>query len=183
MIRHAGGGELTFNATSPHIARCQTVGLVRRKPLRPIAEPIRTLLVWPEIDRLLDGSDVRLGFPARLADRLIGVFIAGYYLTLSQNSAPDVDLEKLEDVDEVWALCFRQPKPGWRLIGRFVESTVFAGLKLYDRHELAYIPTYTEKANAVITEWNAMLGIPPFRAQTLGEYVGGIFSDVDQPEQ
>jgi hypothetical protein len=132
---------------------------------------------------MLDGSDVRLGFPARLADRVIGVFVAGQYLTLSQKSAPDVDMEKLENVDEIWALCFRAPPPGWRLLGRFVEATVFVGLKLYDRHELADIKTYTEKANTVITEWNAMLGILPFRASSLGEYVRGVFRDVDQPEE
>jgi hypothetical protein len=132
---------------------------------------------------MLDGTDQHLGFPERLADRLIGTFIAGHYIRLSQKSARDADLEKLERVDEVWALCFRAPRPGWRLLGRFVVPGVFAGLKLYDRHELGEIPTYTTKARGIVTEWNAQIGIEPFRANDLGTYVGGVFRDVDAPEE
>ena len=174
---------MTFNATSPHIKRCLDAGLVQRIPLRPRAKPVRAILTWPEINRMLDGTDQHLGFPERLADKLIGIFIAGHYITLSQKSARDVDLEKLEKVDEVWSLCFRAPRPGWRLLGRFVEPGVFVGLKLYDRNELGDIPTYTEKAKCIITEWSAQLNIDPFRADDLGSYVGGVFRDVDQPEE
>jgi hypothetical protein len=140
-------------------------------------------MVWPEINRMLDGADVHLGFPARLADRLVGIFIAGHYITMSQKSARDVDLEKLERIDEVWALCFRAPRPGWRLLGRFVQRGVFAGLKLYERNELKSVANYTEKANGIIAEWNSQLGLEPFRAHDLGSYVGGVFRDVDQTEE
>lgn len=64
------------------------------------------------------------------------MFAAGHLVTVSRRSAPGVDLEQLEDQDEVWSLCFRRPRPGWRLLGRFLERDVFVGLRLYERHFL-----------------------------------------------
>ena len=92
-------------------------------------------------------------------------------------------MEKLEIVDEVWALCFRSPPPGWRLLGRFLEPMVFVGLRLYERHELGTREKYTAKANEVINDWSQTFGpIPPFRAANLGSYVDGVFRDVDEPD-
>jgi len=140
-------------------------------------------LIWPEISELLDGADVGTGFPHRSADALIGTFIAGHLLLLSQRSS-NADMEKLEIVDEVWALCFRAPRPGWRLLGRFLEPRVFVGLRLYERHQLGSRKKYSAKANEVINDWNKALGsIPPFRANALGTYVGGVFRDVDGQEE
>jgi hypothetical protein len=131
---------------------------------------------------MLDGADHHLGFPDRAADHLIARFIAGHYISVSQKSAPRVDLERLQRVDEVWVLCFRAPKPGWRLIGRFIEPKVFVGLKLYERGELGTIAKYTVKAEDVIKEWNAVIERGPFRSPDLGAYVCGVFNDVDQPQ-
>jgi|HubBroStandDraft_4_1064222.scaffolds.fasta_scaffold758436_2 hypothetical protein len=156
--------------------------MVLRQPLRPVADPVRAILIWPDVNRMLDGTDQRLGFPDRAADRLIGQFIAGHYVSVSQKSAPGVDLERLERVDEVWVLCFRAPRPGWRLMGRFIEPKVFVGLKLYERGELGAIANYTARADDVIKEWNAVIEREPFRSPDLGAYVGGVFNDVDQPQ-
>jgi hypothetical protein len=101
---------------------------------------------------------------------------------VSQKSVPRVDLERLERVDEVWVLCFRAPRPGWRLMGRFIEPKVFVGLKLYERDELGTIANYTARAEQVIKEWNAVIKREPFRSPDLGAYVGGVFNDVDQPQ-
>jgi len=139
--------------------------------------------VWPQIAETFATGGDRLEFPHRAADRLIGIYVAGQYLRLSQRSAADVEMEKLENVNEVWALCFRQPVPGFRLLGRFIEATVFVGFRLYDRHTLEGVPTYTALANEVINDWTNVFGkIDPFRATGLESYVGGVCRDVDKTE-
>ena len=132
---------MTFNATSLNIARAEKAGFVRVKPVRAPPEQKRTLLVWPSIAEIFATGGLKQEFPHRKADGLIGLYVAGHYLTLSQRSAPDVELEKLENVSEVWALCFREPNPGFRLLGRFIEATALVGFRLYDRHTLNGIPT------------------------------------------
>jgi hypothetical protein len=52
------------------------------------------------------------GFPHLCTDLIVGRFVEGHFLIVSRKSAKYVDLEQLEDLDEVWALCFRKPRPG-----------------------------------------------------------------------
>jgi hypothetical protein len=37
--------------------------MVLRQPLRPVADPVRAILIWPDVNRMLDGTDQHLGFP------------------------------------------------------------------------------------------------------------------------
>lgn len=139
--------------------------------------------MWPGIAETFATGGNRLEFPHQAADKLVGIFIAGQLLLLSQNSAEGVDMERLENVDEVWALCFRRPIPGFRLLGRFIEAKVFVGFRLYDRNTLDGIATYTAFANEVIADWKKAFGTKdPYRTYRLESYVGGVCRDVDQPE-
>lgn len=177
---------MTYKATSLNIKRGLSAGLIERKPLRPINHPVRCILVDPEVAKVLDGEDISLGFPVAASDALLGAFIAGHVLTVTQRglSTPkkgrQVDLEKLENVDEVWALCLRKPPPGWRILGRFLEQNLFVGLKIYPRHELGTIAKYTQAASEIEKEWASYFGaIPPLRSSKMGDYLGEIFRDVD----
>ena len=183
----SGDRWLTFRATSLDFIRVQRAGFREREPLRPPKNPLdlgRCLLLPDDIHQVLDGKDsVKTGFPYLYADLIVGRFVVGHYLTISQKSAEDVDLEKLENIDDVWALCFRKPRPGWRLLGRFLEPKVFVGFGIYDRHELGPKKNYHAKAEEVITNWtNRFPGIVPFRSTDLGAYVGGHFRDVDEKQ-
>jgi hypothetical protein len=174
---------LTFSATSLKRQRALRLGFVERVPLRPLANPARSLLLKPEIRDILDGSDVRLGFPHREADKIVGRYVAGYLLSVTRKSAEDADLEQLEDLDDVWALCFRRPRPGYRVLGRFLERDMFVGFRLYDRHTLDGKKVYTARAAEIIHDWKRDFGsIDPLRSKDLTAYLGGVFRDVDQED-
>jgi hypothetical protein len=170
---------LTFNATSSIKAQAISRGFVERVPLRPLAAPKRFLLLKPAIDRNLEGGDSR--FPHIEADKLVGRYVAGYLLVVTRKSGRNADLEQLEGLDAVWALCFRSPPPGFRLLGRFVARDTFIGFRLYDRHALDGKKTYNELAGQVIADWKRDFGqIKPLRSLNLSDYLSGVFRDVDE---
>jgi hypothetical protein len=149
-----------------------------------VAEPERGILVTSEIKAIIAGDPPVQGFPHLCANLIIGRFIEGHYLLISRKSAKDCDLEQLEDVDEVWALCFRKPRPGWRLLGRFIERNTFIGLRLCDRKELGFRPNYEREAASVIEDWITCFGSnDPLRGVDFGQYVGGHYKDVDKEEE
>ncbi len=114
---------------------------------------------------------------------IVARYLAGHLMTVSRRSAPRVDLEKLENIDEIWALCFRKPKPGWRLFGRFLAQDIFLGLRMYDRNELGSVENYTRLAEETVGDWDARFkGIPPLRSNNLTDYLSGeMYRDVDEP--
>jgi hypothetical protein len=170
---------LTFNATSSNKAQVISRGFVERVPLRPLAAPKRFLFLKPEIDRKLDGDDSR--FPHIEADKIVGRYVAGYLFVVTRKSARSTDLEQLEDLDEVWALCFRSPPPGFRLLGRFLGRDTFIGLRLYDRHQLGSRKIYSQLAREVIHDWERTFGsIEPLRSRDLNAYLSGPWRDVDE---
>ena len=90
------------------------------------------------------------------------------------------DLERLTDNDEAWAMCFRKPTPGWRLLGRFVAKNVFVGLSLKDRLVLGRTATYDGFAKAMTRQWNESFpSLPVVRGNAWSDYVGGKVRDVD----
>jgi hypothetical protein len=175
---------LTFNTTSLPLARALRHKLLLvRQPLRPLTQDAkRFLLVTPEIDALLDGH-LKFGeFPAREAEIVIGRFVAGHLMRVSQKfTKNNPDVEKIVGANEVWAVCLRRPSPGWRLLGRWYEEPsqhVFVALRAWDKIKL--FPQYGEAANEVIDDWTELFGATaPRAAVNLGDYVGGVFSDVD----
>ena len=172
---------MTSKATSLNVRRALRAGFRELAPLRPITKPVRTILVRPDIEETLNGRGPAIGFPHLMADRVVSVFIAGYLITVSRKSAKNVDLEKLENLDEVWALCFRQPRPGWRLLGRLLEQDVFVGLQLYERHYLRDRQNYSRLAAQIPQIWSVEFGtIGPLRATDLSAYLTGVYRDVDQ---
>jgi len=106
---------------------------------------------------LLDGGGVSLSFPDWEAEKVIGLYGARWLMMVSLSGRPrtgvEPDLERLEGLDEVWALCFRRPRPGWRVFGRFLQRDLFIGLLAYDRVVLNGGPTYSTRAAAVAPQW------------------------------
>jgi hypothetical protein len=149
------------------------------------------LLVTQEIADLLDGERVSSGFPDAVADVVVGKFLAGQSVTASvrwlalpnayrKRFEKNLEFERLEGIDEVWAVCFRKPKPGWRLFGRFLQPDVFAAIAAHDRRDLAPASKYAERALQAIEQWNK-LGLPaPHRGTKVGDYLDGAIFDVDK---
>lgn len=160
------------------------LGFVRWHALRYRHPEVRVLLVAPAVADLLDGKRIETGFPDWRADVLVGRFLAGHLLTVSRRSAEGVDLERLEGVDEMWALCFRAPAPGWRLFGRFLARDVFVGLRAYDRIVLDGRATYMAYAADTIDDWRVFGRVPPVRSHALSDYLGGsMYRDVDRADE
>jgi len=91
-----------------------------------------------------------------------------------RNDKPD--LVRLAGYDEIWELCFRYPKPGWRLFGRFLEKGVFVGLELHDRHML----DHGKVAISIVQKWNEIFPeLDPITSNHLSDYLGEIWRDVD----
>ena len=176
---------MTFNTTSLPLARAlKRKTVLEREPIKPFPGviPIRTLLVTPEIDALLDGHIEGGLFPDYSADRLIAAYTAGWLMTVSRkktNKKPS--LEMLEGYDDVWALCARTPKPGWRLLGRFYDKDLFVASRAWDKNALAR--NYPSAAAEVIGDWKELFGSQqPHRSKSVGDYLGGVFRDVDEAE-
>lgn len=175
---------MTFNTTTLPLDGSQTgaIKLFARKPLKPLADQVRRLYVTKEVSDLLDGK-TRFGeFPNVDAERLIGIFCAGYLLRISRKKNDDApDLERLEGYDEVWSLCPRKPKPGWRLLGRFLEKDRLVLFRAWDKHQLAR--NYERAAKEVIEDWERKFDkASPLRGTELSDYVSGVVRDVDVKE-
>jgi hypothetical protein len=157
----------------------QKGALLERKPLRPLGEQKRHVLITPEIDALLDGRAQFGKFPTVECERLIAKFSAGWLVTVSRRiNRERPDIERIEGCEEVWALCPRKPRPGWRILGRFYEKDVFIGLRAWDKHDLH--GSYPRAAAEVIEGWNSLFGTqPPHSGVEIGDYLSQVFKDVD----
>lgn len=138
----------------------------------------------PEIGRLLDGQDSVSLFPDAEAERVIGRYAAGWLIMVSLSGQPkeraDPDLERLEGLDEIWALCFRRPRPGWRVFGRFLQRDMFIGLLAYDRLILDGRRTYAGYAAGTVPAWQAIFGPEePLRGEAIEDYLTGVTRDAD----
>ena len=172
---------MTFNTTFIPIERLKEQGFVEYESPKPRIDRKRRIFVAPEIGALLNGDGaIDAMFPSVEAERVLSSFIAGYLVTLSRKGTK-CDLEQLIGLDEVWALCFRKPRPGWRLFGRFVAQDVLVLTKAYDRHELGRKANYHILAEAVIAEWESRFSdVPPYRASEITGYLTGEVRNVDE---
>ncbi len=100
-------------------------------------------------------------------------------VSLQGNSEKSPDFERLRGLDEIWVFCFRRPRPGWRLFGRFIQRDHFIGLDLKDRHELAGNNTYGLYATNAIKIWNECIGREPLRSDAASGYLSGVTRDLD----
>lgn len=174
--------KLTFNTTSLSLERAIRRGntLLVREPLRPFGDQVRWLVVTPEIDELLDGKRLFGVFPDVESERLIAHYSAGWLVTVSRKKTKrKPDLERIEGYDEIWALCPRRPRPGWRLLGRFIAKDTLVLLRAWEKNRL--FANYPQAAQEVIDDWKRILGSEePHRGNEVGDYLSSRFRDVDQ---
>jgi hypothetical protein len=160
----------------------QSKELLEREPLRPLSDPKdqkRFILVTPQIDALLDGHTMYGAFPTHDAEVLVGRFAAGYLLVSRKKTKLQPQVERLENQDEVWALCIRRPKPGWRILGRFYEANVFVAFRAWDKHQLA--GHYNQASQEILDDWRDFFGSrEPHRGNSVGDYLCQVFKDVDE---
>jgi hypothetical protein len=173
---------LTFKTTSlPLFSAIRPGGPLREYiPARPLAEQKRWLLVTPEIEDLLTGRTLSGIFPNVNAELLIGRYAAGHLLTISrEKTKKKPDFEQLVGFNEVWALCPRMPRPGWRILGRFYEKDVLVLSRAWEKKKL--FGHYTEAAAEIEADWIKILGNQPAHTgNDIGDYLSGVFKDVDE---
>lgn len=175
---------MTFNTTTLPLEGSPTgkIKLFSRKPLKPLVENVRRLYVTQEISDLLDGKMKFGQFPNLDCEKLIGRFCAGHLLVISRKKTKRrPDLERLEGYDEIWSLCPRTPRPGWRLLGRFLEKDRLVLFRAWDKYALA--GNYDRAAAQVIEDWKSKFGeAAPCTGIELTDYVSGVIRDVDVEE-
>lgn len=172
--------QLTLNTTSINIPRLLKLGFVERIPLRLTGPRLRRVLVAPEIDAMLNTNTPY--FPRASAEALITSFCAGHMVSVSRRMEVSADLKRMVGPDEVWTMCFRRPRPGGRMLGRFLERDVFVGMGLYLREDLAGA-AYAEKARIIVDSWAERTeGLPYLGSAALSDYLGHVYMDRDQED-
>ncbi|MCJ7995317.1 hypothetical protein J5N58_14115 [Rhizobium cremeum] len=176
---------MTYNATDRILYQAVDTGqLVQRYPLETSAS-VRRLFVTPEINEILDGNDAAFkNLPMVETETIIGRFCAGHFITasLQGNSELKPDFEKLQGLDEVWAICARKPRM-WqvRIFGRFISKGCFVAFGFHERVVLGIRENYNAKASEVPALWNDVLGTcVRYEAGSVDEYFGGVCRDVDE---
>jgi hypothetical protein len=149
---------------------------------------IRGILCPPEVDVRLSGNDPHYGLPSLGVAVTIGKFVAGRSLTISRKRrghrwrGPNIELEQLQGIDEVWVLCFRKPGAGWRLLGRFIEQDALVLFRVKDKRDIGN--DYGPAAAEVISDWQARFGDqPPCTGADLSTYLSGTQYNVDEKTQ
>ena len=156
-------------------------GLVPRASLRTQVSLVRHLYVTADIAATLDGPNRLIRFSAVKVNLAITNYLLGRKIDVSREDrkwkkGEEPDFVKIVGADELWEFCFRDPRPGHRLFGRFLEEGVFIGLRLIDRHDVDYVKI----AGEILEEWNAKFpGIDPVNSSNLADYLGGVWRDVD----
>ena len=172
---------MTFNTTFLSLERAVKNGaLMKRSPERPQFEDHkREFFFRPELAALFNGGSSSR-FPALEWEKLIGAYCAGWSLTVSfKFTKKKPDLERLASFCEVWALCPRKPKPGWRVFGRFVQPGCFVALSAWPKVEL--FERYDEAAADVISRWRDIFGEQdPYSGGVAEDYLTGVCRNVDQ---
>jgi hypothetical protein len=158
--------------------------LVQRQPMSSTA-PIRRLFVTPKINGILDGHDAEFKhLPLLETEAIIGRFCAGHFIaaSLKGDSSQKPDFERLEGLDEVWAICARKPKM-WqiRIFGSFLSKGTFVAFGFHERVALGIREKYNAKASEIPDLWNEVLGkCVRHDAESVDDYFGGVCRDVDE---
>lgn len=132
-----------------------------------------------EIDEFLNANAPY--FPRSSFEAQNAIFCGGQLVTVSRcKGEKRADFKKVVGVEEVWSFCFRQPRPGGRLLGRFVRENIFVGTCMRDRHELGG-SEYRVAAEGVAQNWSIATGSVPFvSSEDLIDYFGTtVYRDLD----
>lgn len=159
---------------------------MRVLPRRDGPELKRWLYVTEGISSTLDGTNDTPHFRDVPADVQNTRYSTGHLIKVSEqkkewgrNKGPH--LERIHGADEVWAMCFRTPPPGWRLFGRFLCKDVFVGLVFLEKFDV--VKRYEEVGGRVIEEWEKLFNVPPLRSLSLDDYIGHVWMNIDEEEQ
>ena len=147
------------------------------------ADPRRILECPREVVEVLFGRSAVEGFPQPRFLALVQRFVGHLYVSASLNGDPKrrkPDFERLSDVEEVWVMCFREPKMSqWRLMGRFIQYDRFVGIELYNRAFLDGKQQYQEIASGFPDRWNVFTdGMPPLVRTSVYDYISRPSRDV-----
>lgn len=173
---------MTFNATPIHVGILLAAGLVERPPLRGFSTRVRRLYVTKDIDGFLNANEPF--FPRASFESQLSIFGAGHLVTVSRaRGDKQADLKQVVGVNEVWSFCFRRPRPGGRLLGRFLDENIFVGTELKDRHDLGG-KEYRIAAENVASKWMVTTGNAPFVSSSdLSAYLGQTnYRDLDDDD-
>lgn len=141
----------------------------------------RIMLVTRDIADALDGTSAPSGFPDAGAATINDRYMIGHMISMSRTRSRDAVLKQIEGADAVWSFAYRTPKPGWRLLGRFLERDVFVGLSLQSRGFLGRVrDAFTDEAGAVVRSWEHLLpGLDPVRSRAFNDHLTDPIWDFD----
>jgi hypothetical protein len=180
----AGECWLTFKATLLSDSQLRLAGFVELTPLIPFKDGEARRQIWAAQDvyDLLKGKlNPAAGFPAIKTDVFIGKYCKGYIVTVSRRDSSKAEFKWFKGHEQVWALSFRKPAPGWRVLGRFARKNVFVAMEAYDRHELGGMIQYNAIAGQIPANWDAKFpGVAPYTGGTFADYVGDMHWNDDE---
>ena len=142
------------------------------------------MFVTPEIRDVLDGVTSMTGFPDAEATTVNDRYMVGHLISVSRTRDRAAVLKKIDNADAVWSFAYRKPRPGWRLIGRFLERDAFVGLSMKSRSFLGRDENaFTDEAWEVVKAWNQLLpGLDPVRSDDVEDLLSPLFWDLDNDD-
>src|SRR5690349_4989404 len=122
---------------------------------------------------LFEGVDDKPELSPTRAEAMADRFVAADHLIVSLKAGDKrPNLERLERIDEVWALCVRTPKPGWRYLGRFLRQDWLVLQKAHAKRDL--VGNYPLFSGEVIADWEQRFPErEPLRGAAVGDYLSG----------
>ena len=113
-------------------------------------------------------------------------FISGDKITIARGEEESCNLKPLSNVDEVWELRSRDPKPSIRVFGRFADKDVFIATNMEHRKKLFALRSraWAVEIRTCQTAWNRLFPhLDPHRGETSHDYVSNAIDlDCDVPE-
>ena len=175
---------MTLKATMLSDAQLKLAGFVELTPVVPLraGEQRRTIWAKSALRDLVTGKITpELGFPCLEFDLFVGRYCKGYIVSATRDKKKKSDFKWLQGHHQVWVVALRNPRPGWRIFGRFAGKNRFIILGAYVRSELGDLADYNKQASKIPSEWDAVFpNVPPFEGAAFHDYLGEIVRNDDE---
>src|SRR3954462_15961174 len=144
------------------------LGLRTPRVIYLVSDLFRDLVQGPWAD---EETEFQMGTLGADLDR----FLEGLPIVVGYRRARHAYMKRLDPGrDEIWAIRSRDPKPEYRVFGRFAETDVFIGTKCLDRDYLGNEKSrqWRDEMVRCATDWNSLFSpYPPLIDRQLHEYI------------
>jgi hypothetical protein len=175
---------LTLKATMLSDAQLKLAGFVELTPVIPLRAGEHRRAIWAKTalrDLVAGKITPESGFPCLEFDLFVGRYCKGYIVSATRDQKKKSDFKWLQGHDQVWVVALRNPRPGWRIFGRFAGKNRFVALGVFIRGDLGNLDNYSIEASKIPLEWDALFpNVPAHEGAAFQDYLGEPVRDDDE---